>query len=175
MISSRLLDDPPSHNSWRGASNFDARDVIEFGDFIDVAEEAVQLKRASHHDNDMIYFRYNGNCVTWLERRMLKNNSLDGAGGVFTRARKLSQRPSIKRNYRSACIVRAVPSCSRITRTTNPLITIACARIHKSMIFDTANISPASCIVSDSHVVKAPITVVDMSECYLRISRKPGA
>jgi len=176
MISSRVLDDRHSHNSWCDASNFCSRDVIEFSDFIGVSrqpEEAAQLKRASHYDNDMIYFRHSASCTAWLERRMLKSNSTVPA--TRSRARKLSQGPSIKRNYRSVRIVRAVPFCSRITRTTNPLITIACARVHKSMIFDTANISPASCAASDSRVVKAPITVVDTSERYLRISRKPAA
>jgi len=46
---------------------------------------------------------------TWLNRRMLKGNSVDGASSV--REYKLSQH-RIKRNYWSGRIARAIPPCS---------------------------------------------------------------
>jgi len=69
---------------------------------------------------------------------MLKSNSVDGAGGVSAR---INFHSAVSNAITDRAILQELYGSARITRTTNPLITIACATyINQRMIFDTANL-----------------------------------
>lgn len=69
---------------------------------------------------------------------MLKNNSVGGAGGVSAR---INFHSAVSNAITDQAVLQEPYRPARITRTTNPLITIACARyINQRMIFNTANL-----------------------------------
>lgn len=84
----------------------------------------------------------------------LKNNSADDDADGGVSAYKLPLR-RIERNYRSGRSAGAISFSARITRTTNPLITIACTRYINQCIACPIRCDPrASCCVFGFLVVR---------------------
>lgn len=69
---------------------------------------------------------------------MLKSNSVSDADGVSAR---INFHSAVSNAITDRAVLQELYRPARITRSTNPLITIACARyINQRMIFDTANL-----------------------------------